>query len=276
MTKRTVSIILLCVLILGMFTGCTDKLGLSIGGTSEVEYKIENDEATVSKAPDLSTITEVKIPDEHEGRPVTKIADFSVVNLENVAVIYIGKNVKEIGAWAFTNNQKLKEFVVDEENEYFCSFDGVLFTKDMKTLLFYPPLKGYDAEKKTMKYEIPEGVETIRTKAFYKCDKLTELVIPNSVKAIEEMSFFRCSALASLSFPENLEFIGKDAFSYCSCVPETTIPSSVKEIGDYAFYNCTSMMKVTVENEEAAISLGKKWYPTKNGQNMDVEIIWNK
>lgn len=276
MTKRLVSVILLCVLMLTVFTGCTEQLGLSIGGTSEMEYKIENGEAIVKQAPDLSTITEVTIPDEYEGCPVTKIDDFSVVNLENVGVINIGKNVKEIGAWAFTNNQKLKEFQVDEENEYFCSVDGVLFTKDMKTLLFYPPLKGYDTEKKTMKYEIPEGVEKIRTKAFYKCDKLTDIVIPESVTAIEEKAFFRCSSLKTLSLPKKLEFIGKDAFSYCSAIPETTIPFSVKQIDDYAFYNCTSMLKVIVENEEAAITLGKKWYPTKNGQNMDVEIVWGK
>lgn len=276
MTKKILSVILLCVLMLAVFTGCTDQLGLSIGGTSEVEYKIQNGEAVVSKAPDLSTITEVTIPDEYEGKPVTKIADFSVVNLENVATINIGKNVKEIGVWAFTNNQKLKQFIVDEENEYFCSVDGVLFTKDMKTLLFYPPLKNYDSEEKTMKYEIPEGVETIRTKAFYKCEKLTDLVIAKSVKTIEEMAFFRCSALKSLELPGGLEFIGKDAFSYCSSVPETTIPAAVKQIGDYAFYNCTSMLKVTVQNSESAITLGKKWYPTKNGQNMDVEIVWEK
>ncbi len=276
MTKRIVSVILLCVLMLTVFTGCTEQLGLSIGGTSEMEYKIENGEAIVKQAPDLSTITEVTIPDEYEGCPVTKIDDFSVVNLENVGVINIGKNVKEIGTWAFTNNQKLKEFQVDEENEYFCDVDGVLFTKDMKTILFYPPFKGYDTEEKTIKYEIPEGVETVRTKAFYKCDKLTDIVIPESVTAIEEKAFFRCSSLKALSLPEKLELIGKDAFAYCSAIPETTIPSSVKQIDDYAFYNCTSMLKVIVENEESAITLGKKWYPTKNGQNMDVEIVWGK
>ncbi len=281
MTKRIVSVILLCLIILTAFTGCAEQLGLSISsGSAELKIKIEDGEATVSAAPDLSTITEIVIPDEYEGCPVTKVADFSVVNLENVGVIYIGKNVKEIGEWAFTNNHKLVEFVVDEENEYFCSVDGVLFTKDMKTLLFYPALKGLETnsetQERTMKYEIPEGVETIRTKAFYKCDKLTDIIIPESVKVIEEKGFFRCSSLKALELPGNLEFIGKDAFAYCSGVPEITIHSAIKQIDDYAFYNCISMKKVVVENEEAAITLGKKWYPTDNGKNMDVEIIWNK
>jgi hypothetical protein len=44
--------------------------------------------------------------------------------------------------WAFTNNSGLTEFRVDEENAQFSAVDGVLFSKDMKTLLYYPSKKG--------------------------------------------------------------------------------------------------------------------------------------
>ncbi len=287
MIKRTALILALCVLMLSLFTGCTEQLGLSISGNSEITYKIKDDVAIVKEAPNLSTITEITIPDEYEGYPVKEIADFSVVNLENVAVINIGKNVETIGEWAFTNNQKLTEFSVDEENEYFCDVDGVLFTKDMKTLIAYPPAKGletttlkdengkeYSAE--VMEYVIPDTVETIRTKAFYKCTKITSLTIGSNVKSIEEKALFRCSSLKELVLPDTLQFIGKDAFAYCSSVTETVIPASVTQIDDYAFYNCVLLTKIAVENEESNITLGKLWYPTRNGQEIDVEIIWNE
>jgi hypothetical protein len=70
----------------------------------------------------------------------------------------------------------------------------------MKTLLFYPPSGGVKIEKdsngkdvKTISYVIPEGIETIRTKAFYKCQELIEITLPTTLKSIEEKAFFRCS-----------------------------------------------------------------------------------
>lgn len=285
MRKKSLAIILLCLMITALFSGCTEQLSLTGTGKSDIKYDIKDEIAIVMEAPNLSTITEITIPDEYEGYPVKEIADFSVVNLENVAVIRIGKNVEKIGEWAFTNNQKLTAFEVDEENKYFCDVDGVLYTKDKKTLVSYPLAKGVKTiesenengekvEKEVIEYTIPDSVEVIRTKAFYKCSKITDIKFGASVKVIEEKAFFRCSEIKAISLPETVEFIGKDAFAYCWLVKEINIPASVKEIGDYAFYSCTEMKKVSVQNKESEMILGKKWYPTLNGQNMDIEIVW--
>ncbi|MCH5192273.1 MAG: leucine-rich repeat domain-containing protein [Oscillospiraceae bacterium] len=277
--KKIISITALLLLLVSVFTlsGCVG--GLTDDGTEKITFKIENGEAVVKEFPDASSVTEVTVPDEYEGVPVTKVADFAAVNLENIETIYIGKNVKEIGLWAFENNQKLKEFKVDPENEYFCDVDGVLFTKDMKTLLFYPLSKGLvtvaETGEQIMEYTVPDGVETIRTKAFYRCQSLTSLKLPQSIKSIEEKAFFRCSALGEITLPQNLEFIGKDAFAYCGTLKEISIPKSVRQIDEYAFYNCTGIKTVAVENKESEITLGKKWYPTNNGQEMsDLSIVW--
>lgn len=284
--KRTVSITALLLTLLSLFTfsSCVGELSADV--SDKITFKIENGEAVVKEFPDASSITMVTIPDEYDGAPVTKVADFAAVNLENIETINIGKNVKEIGLWAFENNQKLKEFKVDPENKYFCDVDGVLFTKDMKTLLFYPLSKGLETvtgtdengepkEVPVMEYTVPDGVETIRTKAFYRCQSLTSLKLPQSVKSIEEKAFFRCSSLGEITLPQNLTFIGKDAFAYCGLLKDVTIPLSVKQIDEYAFYNCTDLKSVTVNNKESNITLGQKWYPTNNGQEIsDLNIIW--
>lgn len=284
--KKIISITAFLIALVSIFTlsGCVGEL--SLDGTDKITFKIENGEAIVKEFPDASSVLEVTIPDEYEGLPVTEVADFAAVNLENIETVYIGKNVKEIGTWAFENNQKLKEFKVDPENEYFCDVDGVLFTKDMKTLLFYPLSKGLETvtetdengetkELQVMEYTVPDGVETIRTKAFYRCQGLTSLKLPQSVVNIEEKAFFRCSALGEITLPQNLEFIGKDAFAYCGTLKEVSVPKSVRQIDEYAFYNCTGLKTVTVDNKESEIVLGKKWYPTNNGQEMnDLNIVW--
>ncbi len=275
-----ISSLLICICLL--FSGCTAvSTFLGIEG-NDIEYTVENGEATVTGVPNKMTITKLVIPDEYEGVPVTKIADFAVVNLEYVTEVQIGKNVKEIGPWAFENNQHVTAFIVDDANEYFCDVDGVLFTKDMKSLLFYPLAKDLRDAKdnngnaiQISEYTIPDGVEIIRTKAFYKCGKITKLVIPDSVKIIEEKVFFRCSALTDLTLSKNVEVIEKDAFGYCSALPEINIPSTIKQIDTYAFYNCTSLLTINVDAKESDVTLGDKWYPTQNGLAIkDLKINW--
>lgn len=283
MKKRLIILLALILCMSVMFSGCAEELGL---GSDEISFKVENGEATVKEFPDSSTVKEITIPDEYQGAPVTKIADFAAVNIESIEVINIGKNVKEIGNWAFENNQNLKAFNVSDDNPYFCDVDGVLFTKDMKTLLFYPLARGVEikeetngngekTEVKSIEYSIPRGVETIRTKAFYKCQSLKAITIPETVKTIEEKAFFRCSSLGNIELPQSLEIIGKDAFSYCTSLQKIVIPSSVKQIDTYAFYNCTNLLTVNVLAKESEITLGEKWYPTDNGKSMgDLKITW--
>lgn len=279
MKKRVVIIFSLILCMSVIFSGCAEQLKF---GDGEISYKIEDGEAAVHEVPNTSTTKEITIPDEYDGAPVTKISDFAAVNVENLEVINIGKNVKEIGNWAFENNQKLTAFNVSEENPYFCDVDGVLFTKDMKTLLFYPAAREIQTKKGTdgsdinfIEYTVPDGVETIRTKAFYKCSLLTKITLPQSLKSIEEKAFFRCSVMEGIVLPTNLEVIGKDAFSYCTALTEITIPASVKQIDTYAFFNCTQLLKVDVLAKESDVALGEKWYPTDNGRTMgNLKITW--
>lgn len=267
-------------LLIAALSGCTDT------EKSDITIQIVDGEAVVTKYSDQSTVTEVVIPDEYEGHPVTKVADFGAVNLESVTRVVIGKNVREIESWAFTNNPKLEAFEVSDENQFFCDIDGVLYSKDQKTLLFYPISRdvrtqtvtgqnGSDEQIPYAEYTVPQGVETIRSKAFYKCAALTKVVLPNSIKRIEEMAFHKCSSLREFSLPQGLEFIGKDAFAYCSGLEKLTIPASVRQIDEYAFYNCTSLLDITVMKAESELAQGKKWFSTDNGKTIDkLKLTW--
>lgn len=276
-----------------LLTACNPKVD-----DTNLEYKVEdNGEITIVGYTDSTLVHEITIPDAIDGKPVTKVADFGIVNAENLYTITIGKNVREIGTWAFTNNQALgdaarggKGFVVSEGNEWFASVDGVLYTKDMKELCFFPTRKGVTINDKLEvsvycgNYVVPEGVEIIRQKAFYKCGYLRSVTLPSTLKRIEEKAFHKCTELGNVKLPEGLEYIGKDAFAYCTRTQDgdkitgftkIEIPSTVVEIGEYAFYNCRAVTEVTVHKTEAEVNalqdsgkFGKKWYPTDNGRKM--------
>ncbi len=268
----TVVLVLLCTCL------CSCDISDITGGNLKIKYKADGENLIVTGVPDNLTMPEIMIPDEFEGKKVTSIADFAAVNLENVTKITIGKNVSEIGLWALENNKKLTAIEVDEGNEYFCDKDGVLYSKDMKTLLFYPMARDVAEVKdeagntvKSISYEIPEGVECVRTKAFYKCSDVRSLTLPSTLKTIEEKAFFRCS-ITEIILPEALESIGKDAFAY-TALKKIDIPASVKEIGEYAFYNSTALHEINVGSPENELTLGEKWYPTNNGLNINELVI---
>ncbi len=270
MKKKIISIVTLILCVCLLFSGCESVTTLLSGENDTIDYDIENGEATVISVPNKTTMPIVEIPDEIDGVPVTKIADYSAFNLEYVTEIKIGKNVKEIGNWAMTNNHLLEKFTVSEENESFCSVDGVLYTKDMKTIVYCPNTKEGE-------YKVADGVELIRSKAFYKCNKLTKIILPETVNEIQEKAFFRCDAMTEINLPNVLQKIGKDAFAYCYGLTVITIPAGVAEIDEYAFYNCTNLLNVTVDAKESDIDLGQKWFPTNNGLDLQgLEITWKK
>ncbi len=252
------------------FSSCSKK-------QDGMNYKETEGGLAITGYSDKTTVTELTVPDEIDGVPVVRIEDFGICNAESLTKITLGKNVASLGGWAMTNNQHIVSYEVDPANEYFTSVDGVLFSKDRKTLYCYPcgrniTFDKYGRTEDTTEYRIPDGVETIATKAFYKCYYVDVTYIPDSVTRIEEKAFHRASAMTGLTLPSHLEYIGKDAFAYAFGASDDkekldiTIPATIREIGEYAFFNDDGINSVTVLAKEEDVILGVKWQPTSKGK----------
>ena len=92
--------------------------------------------------------------------------------------------------WFIHSMLELEEIIVNKENKYFSSEDGVLFSKDKKTLINYP------CNKKDKEYIVPKTVTNIYEGAFwgvlkYGADEekygthLKKLTITENVEKIE-------------------------------------------------------------------------------------------
>ncbi len=214
-------------------------------------------------------------------KPVSAVGDFTMNTDEYVEVIHIGKDVKYIDETSFFYCKELKAVEVDAHNEYYTSVDGVLYTKDMKTLLVYPIKKNAveteedsgEETKREVSFTIPEGVERVGACAFYKNEVLTQINIPSTLKEIGDMAFFKCENIALVTLPDGLEIIGTDAFSYCHGMEHVMyIPASVKEIGSFAFYNCKNLKEFYMgAPSEDGIVFGDSWLP-KNIEKVVVNI----
>lgn len=163
--------------------------------------------------------------------------------------VHIPENVEEIGAGAFacgslTRDRNysdfnlynfrytLQEFTVSSGNEHYASVDGVLFTKDMDTLVSFP--MGDGRERKT--YTVPEGVREIAAGAFLNTEKTTSNYDPMMLKKI--------------SLPASLECIGANAFFV------DVYSEYVENQGSEGF---TGYIKHSVQYEGVTFSDGGDW-----------------
>lgn len=112
--------------------------------------------------------------------------------------IFIPKNVSLINTWnPFDRLQELEEIAVDPENQYFASVDGVLYTKNMKTLRHFP------AKKNVTEYAIPSGLETISYFSFTYIIFVKHLIFPDTVKSILANAFSNANSIEFMTAIRN-------------------------------------------------------------------------
>ena len=83
----------------------------------------------------------------------------------------------------FANCPKLETIEVSPDNIALKSVDGVLFSKDGKTLVQYP------GGKKGRTYSIPEGVTSVERCSFWGVENLKTVIFPDSIEYIDGVAF---------------------------------------------------------------------------------------
>jgi hypothetical protein len=162
---------------------------------------------------------------------VTTIGEEAFSLCTSLTAVTIPAGVTSISSDAFSACWSLKVISVAAANRQYKDIDGVVFSKDGKTLLLYP--KGGKTD-----YTVPAGVTDIG-RAFA-LSRLTSVTIPKGVTSIDGGAFANCESLTSVTIPEGVTSIGEYAFLACGSL-DLTIPASVASIGDYAFGGCSSL-----------------------------------
>lgn len=177
------------------------------------------------------SLKEVEIPDN-----VTTIRYAAFGACAELTSVTIGKGVISIEEAVFEGCINLTTVAISSENASFSACDGVLFNKDMTTLIAYPA-------GRTSHYTIPDSVEVVQKYAFRNCYKLSSITIPNNVITIEERAFENCG-LKRVTFPSSMSTIGVQVFSGCYDLTAITIPESITTISYGAFSNCANLKEV--------------------------------
>lgn len=211
---------------------------------------------------------------------VDAIEDEAFNSCENLSTIYIPDSLTHIGSDVFDDCHNLKEIIVDENNPQYSSMDGVLYNKDMTSLLVCPP------SKETI--TIPDSVKTITMYSFW-ASVIEEIKISPNVSEIEPHSFEFCYNLEKIIVDKrNPAYCSIDGVLFSkdkSCllffpqgkkgsyyIPNTTntikhgaftdskltdiiIPNSVKYIEYDAFFLCFYIHQITIPH--SVVSVGE-------------------
>ncbi len=235
------------------------------------KYLISSGEAKLVKY--TGNDTEVVVPASIEGYPVTTIgisafknASFEKLTLsEGITTleqesIFMCESLKEInlpaslvipveknegcvsGITCMPNYcRNLERINVAKGSKSLVDVDGVLFDKDMTSILFYP------SGKKDKTYAIPNGILSIGSSSFEGNGHIENISMPDSVILIGYWAFSQCSQLRDINISNNCQVIGQFAFKG-TAIRKMTVPAKLVDIGSPFGDDCMHLEEWVVDS----------------------------
>ena len=118
-------------------------------------------------------------------------------------------------------------YEVPEDHPLYKTIDGVLFSKDGKTLLAYPD------SRKAEHYDVPAGVERIED---MHNEYLKTISLPIGLKSVADYGFGGCTRLQSIALPLTVTEIGEEIFSGCLSLELVSLPEGLEAEKDESGY----------------------------------------
>lgn len=223
------------------FDSCSKLKQISIpGGVREIKY------GTFRYCTGLENIV---IPD-----GIELIDEYAFSNCTSLKSVNIPAAVTELYTSAFDHCDSLSGIDVDENNSYFSSVDGVLFSKSKSTLLCCP------SGMETDSYQIPDYVTSLAGGAFKYCSGLTSITVPDSVRSMGGYAFAGCKNIKEITLPGEIDEISDGMFWGCESLMSIVVPDGVQRIGDSAFYQCYALSSVSIPDSVQSIGWDAFYY----------------
>ena len=237
------------------------------------------------------SLTSVDLPES-----VNKIDFGAFRNCSSLTAVFIPKRVKTIGVGAFSGCRALKSFEVDENNSRYRSVDGVLFSKNGRTLVKIPGATALET------FFVSEEINKVRFDAFDACRSIKTIDVAenNSKYRSVDGVLFSKDGKKLVAFPEGMQ---KDRYliddevktAFLNCCPllesidvaennskyrsidgvlfskdgkklvkfpggmkkeRYVVPESVAEIEPGAFSGCVALTSITVSKNVELINYG--------------------
>lgn len=201
------------------------------------------------------------------------------VSLEEVS---IGDGLSFLAAYTFCGCSSLTDVDIDPDNGHFTVVDGIVYTKDMKELVFCP--QGLDVGT----FVLPATVEYVRAGSLFSCEGITRIEVEDGngfyvssegvlyTKDMKEMvrhpyakgdmvlesgltqisaDAFSGTDITSVIVPDGVMGIGHHSFHGCRYLTDVWLPGSIVFIDAYGFSSCVSLRAVTFNGFVESVSV---------------------
>lgn len=154
------------------------------------------------------------------------------------------------GAEVFRDCSKLTAVTVEAaDNATYITENGVLMSADKTELVLCPA--AYEGS-----FTVPATVTKIYNRAFYGCNKLTELVFAEgqSDMTIGEYAFRDCDQLTTIDLPDNVVSIGDNAFYDCDALQTLVLSKNLSAFNGSMVSECSALATVKVGADESGVN----------------------
>ena len=163
---------------------------------------------------------------------VKKISDIDNVYVANFKINTLNIDNDTINAASIKQRHYkgllVNEYMISPDNAFLTTINGIVYTKDMKSLIACPIAK-------TGIIHIPNGVECIGESAF-SGSLISGVIMSESIKKIEKEAFFDCLNLEKVVLSQAISVIPDSCFKYCLNIKDIEIPRQITHIERFAFY----------------------------------------
>ena len=159
--------------------------------------------------------------------------------------LYIPLGVTDFSRSVINKCDTITQYAVSPEHTRYTVVDGILFSKDMKTVISYPSAKSGTV------YTIPSSTVEIEESAFEGCNNLEEVYCPKSIILVCNYAFYNCANLKKVTFDGKLYYLAYYVFMNCPSLESVTAKSDKLYSG--VFKNCTSLKNVAMSGSFSSI-----------------------
>lgn len=184
-------------------------------------------------------LTRLVMPDS-----VEEIDSFSFAGCKALSSIYIPASVRKMDGSCFADCNIIA-YEIDGNNPYFTVVDGVVYNKELTTLVAFP------SEYPHKHFKVPDTVQTIGFGAFMN-SRIETIELPTGLSTIEEWAF-QGSMIRSVDIPDTVTEVGMIAFRWCNELEHVRLSNRLTKIPTQMFSSCPNLKELDVPASVKAI-----------------------
>ena len=194
---------------------------------------------------------------------VTHLGANALKGCSSLTTLTLSKNLENFEYSMIIGCDSLKEVITPDGMAIIYSDNGVLYTGDKETLIYYPP------NREGTTYTVLPGTKFIAEDAFRNNSYLETVILPDGLVEIKANAFYGAKSLVSIRIPTSVEVIGKGAFQSSALttltfeaggnaalvidnsafagtrISSVVLPVRLVVLGNYAFSGVSTLQEVT-------------------------------